>query len=136
LKKLKLDDSPQAEFRGLGIVSPEKDYRLCFLINQKTGWELEKTATLHIFDPAGQTRKEVPAFVHTNPENEYRTFLVKNRQESFFVVPEMKQADYIILQPFEQADTMNLIKKLISDITAVQSCFAISAQNLKHIDAE
>jgi hypothetical protein len=136
LKKLKLDDLSAADFRGLGIVSTEKDYRLCFFLNQALDIELEKTANINIYDPAKNKRSPVLCYIHKASGNADRFYFSKNRQENFFLIPEMKQADYIFLEPSAQKNTMNEVKKLISDIPEVQSCFIIPTQNLKHIDAE
>jgi hypothetical protein len=136
LKKLKLDDQAAAEFRGLAIVSPEKDYRLCFFINKELGIDLEKSASLTVFDPVKNKRNPVTCFIHKDPDNDTRYYFAKNRQESLFMIPEMKQADYLILEPVGQKNTVEALKKQLSNISAVQGCFTISPQNLKYIDAE
>ena len=136
MKKLKLDDPVSADFRGLGIVSAEKDYRLCYFFNLEMGLDFDKSITIIYYDPVKNQRKPVACHVHTDPETGAKLFFVKNKQEGFFMAPEMKQADYLFLEPAGQADTLSKLKTTILNIPHIQSCFIIPVQNLKHIDAE
>jgi hypothetical protein len=136
LKKLKLDDYAAADFRGLAIVSPEKDYRLCFFINKELGIELEKSAQLNVFEPDKNKRTSVLCYIHKDIENGSRYFLAKNRQDNLLMIPEMKQVDYFFLEPENQKNTIDQVKKLLINISSIQGCFNIPVQNLKYIDAE
>jgi len=136
VKKLKLDDQNSADFHGLGIVSPEKDYRLCYLLNTELGFDFDKSVNIACYDPAKNKRSPVHCYIHTDNETGQVLYLVKNRQEDFFLVPEMKKADFIFLEPANQPGSLDKIKKNISNLFYIQSCFNIPVQNLKHIDAE
>jgi len=135
-KKLKLEEQNSADFRGLGIVSAEKDYRLCFFLNNELGLDFDKSVNIACFDPVKKKRTQVSCHIHQDLESGQELYLVKNRQESFFVVPEMKQADYLFLEPANQPDSLKKIKNAISNVVYIQGCFIIPDQNLKHIDAE
>ena len=135
-KKLKLEEQNSADFRGLGIVSAEKDYRLCFFLNNDLGLDFDKSVNIAFFDQAKKKRTSVSCHIHQDDENGQTLYLVKNRQEGFFMVPEMKQADYLFLEPTNQPDSLKKIKNAISNVSYIQGCFSIPDQNLKHIDAE
>ena len=136
MKKLKLDAFSPAEFRGLGIVSSEKDYRICFFLNKELDINLAKSEDISIFDPSQNKNQSVLCYIHQDAENGSKLYFMKNRQDGFFVVPEMKQADFIFMEPGSQPDKMTDMKKTISKISQIQGCFIIPPQNLKHIDAE
>jgi hypothetical protein len=136
VKKLKLDDPSTTEFRGIGIVSSEKDYRLCFFFNKELGLDLDKSGNIFRYDPASNKSVPVPCYIHSEPENKGKLYFIRNRQDDFFLIPQMKQADYLFLEPTWQPDKLIEIKKAILNISYIQSCFVIPVQNLKHIDAE
>ena len=135
-KKLKLEDQNSTDFRGLGIVSAEKDYRLCYFLNNELGLDFDKSVNIAFFDPGKKKRTPVSCYIHQDTENGQILYLVKNRQEGFFMVPEMKQADFLFLEPMNQTNSLKKIKDAISNAFYIQGCFIIPDQNLKHIDAE
>jgi len=136
VKKLKLEDENSVDFRGLGIVSPEKDYRLCYLLNNELGFEFDKSVNLAFYDPGKNKRNAVSCYIHNDPDSGLVLFLVKNKQEGFYMVPDMKEIDYLFLEPINQVNNLDNIKNIISKLNTIQSCFAIPGQKLKHIDAE
>ncbi len=136
VKKLKLEDQNSVDFRGLGIVSPEKDYRLCYLLNNELGFDFDKSVNIAFYDPAKNQRKAVSCYIHNDTDAGDVLYLVKNKQEGFFMVPDMREVDFIFLEPLNQDDSLNTIKNRISKLDIVQSCFVIPGPKLKHIDAE
>jgi hypothetical protein len=175
-KKLKLDEPWYSGFRGLGIVSPEKDYRISFFLNKELGLEFkkivddvsnkiletghvlekefeltvptnaplkekqthqeEKLPGLFVYDPSKNKRQQLICFVHNYPGNIGKLYLVKNKQDGFYMLPTLKKMDYIVLEPEEQPDTLKSLKTTLLKFSFIQSCFPIPEENLKYIDAE
>lgn len=136
-KKKKLTLETAQDFSALGISSVEKDYRLCYKINKLLDVDFVKDGKLIIHDPATKQKQEVECYIYKDVETATNFYLVKNRQEAFFIIPIYKQADYILLiQPPPKAKMIDDFKKRLSAIPIIQSTFAIPTDQLKHIDAE
>ncbi len=136
-KKKKLTLETAHDFSALGISSAEKDYKLCFRINKLLEMDLKKDGKLIIHDNLTKQKQEAECYIYKDIEMLCTFFLVRNRQEAFFVQPIYKQADYILLmQPPPKASLIDDFKKRLSTISNIQSTFAIPTDQLKHIDAE
>jgi hypothetical protein len=136
-KKKKLTLETAQDFSALGISSVEKDYRLCYKINKLLEFDFAKNGKLIIHDFATKQKHETECFIYNDEEMHSTLYLVKNRQEAFFIQPIYKQADYILLmQPPPAAEYVSEIKNRLSAIPIIQSTFAIPNDQLKHIDAE
>ncbi|RZJ98737.1 MAG: IPExxxVDY family protein [Flavobacterium sp.] len=136
-KKKKLTLETAQDFSALGISSVEKDYRLCFKINKSLDIDFQKDAKLIIHDFLTKQKQEVECYIYKDAEMPCTFYLVKNRQEAFFIIPIYRQADYILLfQPPPNTKIVDDFKKRLSTLPIIQSTFAISNDQLKHIDAE
>ncbi len=120
------------DFVLIGISSHEKDYRICWALNNQLGLHLVKTDPLEIKDK----RQDEPSyfslfsFERANEFMEY--FMVANRSERGMLIPEQKQMDYffIIKGEIENELVMEIITK-IKKSSIVQTAFRIDIASLK-----
>jgi hypothetical protein len=153
---LKIDTVPH--WHALGISSAERDYRLCYLINKSLGMDFSREGELKVFVPEESpaelfpigieargpktgspktSRVAVQAFIAKIPEGSGVYYLLKNRQENFYIIPKWKKADYIILAGDEISQAgLEKLGKNLSGLQNIQSTFAIPTDQTFHIDVE
>ena len=136
-KKAKLQLDTAQDFTGLGIVCAEKDYRFCFKLNKALHWNLEKNALLHVHRQAEKITSDVNAYIYRPREMPCTLYIVKNRQDDFFVMPKLKQADFILLaNPGPPEPYITDLKNALNSLPIIQSTFAIPNLQLANIDVE
>ena len=130
--KFKLDIAYDYEFVLLGISCHEKDYRLCWAINNKVGLDLKKTEDLEIKE---KSKKEASLYslYRYEEKNKYRDFyIIANKISDRFLIKEQKSADYFILikGSIEKSEIETLIKSL-REINMILAVFEINPNLLK-----
>ena len=132
LTLLKLDFEYDYDFLLLGISCHEKDYRLCWAINNKLGFDLKKSQELEIKE---KNRKELSSYsLYSFEEIEkYREYyVIANRTNDRFLIPEQKQADYFILIKGNiSRPEKDLFIKNIKEINMILAVFIINPNELK-----
>lgn len=117
----------------IGISSHEKDYRICWAINNKLELELIKTESLEIKEKKLDNPSHYALFVCNREEEFSEYFLIANRSEKGILIPEQKQMDYFLIikeEEIKEEKVTDLIKK-IKEITLVQTAVRIDASTLK-----
>ena len=90
----KLIYEPNEHFVLIGIVSHENDYKLSWALNEYLKLKFAKTESLIISQPK---LDENPVFsVFTYHDHEYQYFLIANKSENGFLIPELKNVDFIL----------------------------------------
>ena len=102
------------------IVSAEKNYKVCWLLNRALGINLAKTTDHVIFDKKGHA-SHFSLFEYHNKADLLQYYVFKNKSEDKLLLPEFKQADFILLIQGElwQLDE-NVIKEKLKEINQVQ----------------
>jgi Tfp pilus assembly PilM family ATPase len=137
MKKITLKVDAVPHWHALGISSAERDYRLCYLINKSLGMDFAREAMLQVFLPDQESRTPVQAFVAKEIETQAVYYLLKNRQENFYLIPKWKKADYIVLAGNEASqEGLEKLSRDLARIPDIQSTFAIPTDQTFHIDVE
>ncbi|MFD2203245.1 IPExxxVDY family protein [Shivajiella indica] len=134
MKKIKLFVEHQFDFELLGLVSPVKDYKMAWLINQALGVKLIK---INDFEPEflHQPQLKISQFLEEKEHGFVQ--LMKNRSHSddgnaLYLVPELKMFDYFLLiqdQTFEL--DINVYIERLSQIRYIQSAVKLDINKLK-----
>jgi hypothetical protein len=117
--------SEPALFTLIGLSCHLRDYHLTYLLNEKLELEFIKEEDFHSYP-----------FFFCRDENCFNTYyLLGNRGQESFLMPEMKQADYLLLVegPFKKAQKDRLIKN-IRQIENILMVFEINFGVLKNFD--
>lgn len=132
MNKFKLEVEYDYDFALIGISSHEKDYRICWAINNKLSFDLKKTDDLEIKEKKLTENSMFSMYVHENPEEFVEYYIIANRCESGLLIPEHKQADYFLMIRGTVTDEQveSLVKQL-RDINLVLTAYAIDASQLK-----
>lgn len=120
------------DFVLIGISSHEKDYRICWALNNQLGLNLIKTDALEIKDKKQDDPSFFSLFSFELPDEFMEYFIIANRSEKGLLIPEQKQVDYffIIRGEIENDKVMEMIK-LIKESSLVQTAFRVDVNALK-----
>ena len=120
------------DFVLIGISSHEKDYRICWALNNKLGLNLVKTEPLEIKDKKQDDLSHFSLFCFEQPDDFMEYFIIANRSEKGLLIPEQKQIDYffIVRGEIEDDKVMEMIKR-IKDSNLVQTAFRVDVNSLK-----
>jgi hypothetical protein len=134
MKKAKLQIEPAFDFELLGIVSPIREYRMAWLVNQELELNLIKADDLEL-EFLNAEKLEIAQYLLSLPHGFIQ--LLKNKainstQQAAYLIPELKNLDYFLLvqDETEELDLINFVKKL-SRNPLVQSIVRIDITKLK-----
>ena len=134
MKKAKLQIEPTFDFELLGIVSPIREYRMAWLVNQELELNLVKADDLEL-EFLNSEKLEISQYFLSLPHGFIQ--LLKNKalnssQQLAYLIPELKNLDYFLLvqDETEQLDLSNFMEKL-SRNPLVQSIVRIDISKLK-----
>ena len=124
-----------AYFTLLGISCHLRDYRLSYLINLHLGFSLVKRDDLKITSSSNQGEAEFSFFSYRDEERFNSYYLIGNRSESFTLVPEMKQFDFLLFvegkfnKPEKDALTKTILK-----LPGILTLFETNITQLKNFE--
>ena len=120
------------DFVLIGISSHEKDYRICWALNNQLGLNLVKTDALEIKDKKQDDPSFFSLFSFELPDEFMEYFIIANRSEKGLLIPEQKQVDYffIVRGEIENDKVMDMIR-LIKESSLVQTAFRVDVNALK-----
>lgn len=132
MSKYELEDDYDYDFNVLGISCHEKDYRICWAINQILEISLQKEEKdIEVIMKKSNRYSLHAMFTFYDVDNEIDYRLIANRSTMGFLVPEKQQADYLFLisdnYQVNFAKTINTIKLIPFVLTA----FEIDVNSLK-----
>ncbi|MEZ5014608.1 MAG: IPExxxVDY family protein [Chitinophagales bacterium] len=94
-RKLKID--PTFDFILLGIATPLHDYRLAWFLNNQLHKTFSRSEDLVITDSAGRIQRNFARFDYDEEITKSHFTLLQNRHNTGFLVPELKEMDYLLL---------------------------------------
>ena len=120
------------DFFLFGISCGEKPYRLCWALNNQLRISFVKGKDMEVHEKNQPEQTRFPVFNYRNEEmfTDYRVII--NKTENKFLVPEYKQADYLLMiQGGIPYSEKNSILKKVKDVTFVQTAFEIDPRKIK-----
>jgi len=121
----------------VGIVSHENDYRLSWALNQYLKLKFIKAESLTINQPKLEENPVFSVFKFDDEESFIQYFLIANKSENGFLIPELKNVDFIlkITGDINDQTAKNLVVQ-IKKMEFVNTAFKIediSAKGLKNL---
>jgi hypothetical protein len=131
MKKVFLDIGFDYDFLLLGIVSQEKAHRLVWFINKELSYHFAHDGELTMYEE----EKPVAAYtkyVFTDEINHLEFFMIENKDESSYLIPELRQIDFFIMikGALDFLDVKTLITNM-KPIQPIQLITEIDHQKLK-----
>lgn len=158
MAKFTLLVEPDYDFKLIGISSHEKDYRLCWLLNNELKIDLEKIESLEIKNKKEKTPSFYSSYCFVDDVNLLEYTILANASEnkiavavennlfgddedlnalskSEWLVPEYKQMNYFLLIKGELTeDQEEILLAKIKNSSIVQTAIFIDVDNLKSKD--
>lgn len=134
MKKAKLLIEPTFDFELLGLVSPVKDYKMAWLINQILGLNLVRTEEIFI-EFLNTPNLEISQYFLSLPHGYIQ--LLKNKslnssQQLAYLVPELRNMDYFLLVQDETGQTdLSYFASLLAKNPLIQSAVRLDVSKIK-----
>jgi hypothetical protein len=130
---LKLDYTP--EYSLLGICTPLSDFKLAWNINNMMGLSLKKKDNFVYSHNNINKNEPFSIYYYNNNAIDMDYFVISNRSENSFLIPEYKECDYFfLLKCCDSAIAIGRMIGNIKDIENVQTVFLIEPKTIKHIN--
>jgi len=109
---LAIDYTP--DFRTVGVFTAQKDYRLCWLLDQYLHTAFRRLPDFRFSPDSQKTPLTVPVYRHTDRRLLSSFFLISNKPEGTVLFQKPANMDYLFLvkQPSDQFDLQRLIKDI------------------------
>ena len=107
----------ESDFKLIGIASHENDYRLSWAVNNSLGIEFVKTEDLIITHPKHKILISYSMYNFNDEDNFITYHLISNKSEKGFLLPEMKNLDFV-LKVSGEPDTI-FFKNLLQNLKKV-----------------
>jgi hypothetical protein len=133
--KYLLEDDFEYDFYLIGISCHEKDYRVCWGVNQVLEVLLSKEEReIEVFHKKENIRSKHALFSTYDIDNDEEVHLIANRSKSGYLIPEQKQADYLLMVKGEGILEIDDVVPLLKKISFVLTAFNIEVSQLKSKD--
>jgi hypothetical protein len=132
LSKFTLDVEYDFDFILLGISCHEKDYRISWAIREKLDVDLCRGEDVVISSKKPGESGSYAVFEYVQDENDSGIFLVANRSESSFLIPEQRACDYFLIARggYDREDQDMLIAR-VKEIPFVLTVFSLDPNSLR-----
>jgi DNA-directed RNA polymerase specialized sigma54-like protein len=140
--KLKLDYD--LDFKLIGLFSHAQDFKLCWYINKKMVWQLERannlpsekeSESIGLFstDTLIETVQGHTMFAYVDEENHIENYLIANLSESGFLLNDFKQFNYFLLMRGDSANETEIenVLQSLNNINAISSALKIDVDSIK-----
>lgn len=134
--KYSLTDIPSTNILTYGILSDEKDYRLCWLLNKAFGLSLTRQPDLPVATAQAPQDQAFSCFESKGSADKPLCRLVSNRSREGLWLTEHRQLDYIMLiRPTGEPCTFseNLKKTLTIRIPEIRGLFGLDGKALANL---
>jgi len=132
-KTHKLDYSPDYDFKVLGLISDEKDYKLIWNINNSMKWQLERKEDYQFFDQKNQQTLLFPLFSYSNECSYISYKVLVNKYESFYFIDELKHIDYLMIIIDESGtENMSQLVNKLKKTEGIRGVFQIDLSSLRN----
>jgi len=114
MKRFTLQLEDDDDYVLVGISSNEKDYRLCWLINQSLGLNFVRIEDIEIIQKRKNLKLFYSVYQHVVEEDLVNLYIISNNRLNESLVTECKHADYLFMikGPFQAESKDELISKL------------------------
>lgn len=131
IEKLHISSEEFNDFNLIGISCSEKDYRLCWALNQTLGTDMVRMSNEGI--PSREHLVDFPFFEYVNEEQGAVYRLLANRFESKTLMKELRSIDYLFILTGIDLNVSEIVVK-IGAIDFVFLATEIDVSKLKERD--
>ncbi len=130
MSKFTLNIEEDYDFSLIGISCHAKDYRLCYELNKILEIDLVRGEDLDI--DSKNSKANYALYDYVDEENFIDYYLISNRSNKGFLIPEHKSTDFfLLLKGASNDDIIETIINKIGEIQLVLTSFQIDVTKLK-----
>ena len=131
--KYHLEEEYEYDFELFGISTHEKDYRLCWAINNSLKISLERTSedVELIFPHQKEKYGKFPVFKFEQNEGLDVYYLVGNKWENSQLIEEQKHVDFFLMIQSNHETKNKIILTKLKEIPFVLSAYEVNVKELK-----
>lgn len=130
--KYLLEDDFEYDFKLVGISCHERDYRVCWGVNQSLSLPLSREESeIEVFHKKNNRKSRHTIFSTYNYDSEEEVHLIANRSKAGYLIPEQKHADYLLMVKGDGILNFNQIVPDLKKISFVLTAFNIEVSQLK-----
>jgi len=137
IKKHSIEFETDYDYEMIGICSHHSDYRIVWEINEQLEFQFFKNSELFkVWNSKSELQSEHSYYLFNDIENYTSFFLITNKQNNEFLIPEKKQIDYFIFILNNQIYPLqHIIDKLknLNTIIAAYSFEPVEINSTKHL---
>lgn len=133
MKKLLLDIDFDDDFLLIGIVTQEKYYRIAWLLNQilKSDFSLKDEIVLF---QSNLPKAKFTRLDYHDEINKITYHLIENKDESHFLLPEIKNIDYLLM--IKGATEFLLLHAIVDKIKKLKEVQLVTSIELKKLKSK
>lgn len=130
--KYLLEDDFEYDFKLVGISCHERDYRVCWGVNEKLSLSLSKQEkVIEVFHKKNNRHSSHTLFSTFDFDTEQEVHLIANRSMSGYLIHEQKHADYLLLVKGDDMLSFDSIVNRLKSISFILTAFEIEVSLLK-----
>ncbi len=114
------------------MISSLKDYRLCWAINRTLNIELTRQDDLEISNAKKRQEASFNLFHYEDEINFLHYYLIANKSAGAFLLPELKQVDYLLMLRGDAAEeTKEELLQQLKNLAGIEALFAANPAELR-----
>ncbi len=132
-KKHLLEFDSEVDFDLIGICSHHNDYRLAWSINSDLGFHLEQSEVpfyITINKKGIVTHQSHAMFEFYEEENRVTYFLIKNKEEGKFLIPEKPTIDFFLFIHKNNIIELNQLSEKLRKVNSILAVFLLEPETL------
>lgn len=134
-KKYTLTLDVEETYRMIGICSHHIDYRLVWGINNELNSNFIKAENLfQIFGKKGVVVSEHSYYTFFDDENEINYYLIKNKSNNHYLIPEKVEFDYLFFICDDHYDLQKNIINKLKNVSSVLTASELDTSEIKSTD--
>jgi hypothetical protein len=116
----------------IALISPLRDYRLCYHINKELNTDFRKTADYCLPLFAGAEPMQFSQYVYNIVASETEFYIIANHGTTGCLIPELSKTNYFLLikNHFDQEDLDDVLQRL-KNIAFIESVKQIDPKAIK-----
>lgn len=132
MSKHRLNVDFDYEFSLICIISSLKDYRLCWAINRALNIQLARQDDLKVNNEKKRQEGFFNLFRYEDEINFLHYTLIANKSAGAFLLPEMKQVDYLLMLRGDAAeDAKEELIQQLKNLAGIEALFAANPAELR-----
>ncbi len=117
------------DYELIGICSHVSDYKLVWNINENLDFKLEKAHDLFdVNSKKGSILSSHPYYLMLDDENKLDIYLIKNKHEGKYLIPEKQQIDYFLFLCNNYVLNLDDLLNDLREVDCIMACFTFEPQ--------